>query len=258
MSAPILSATGLSKNFGGLNAVDNVDLSCALDTVHAIIGPNGAGKTTLINLLSGDLAPSSGEITYRDRDITALPAHRVSRLGIGRSYQRTHIFPEFTCWQNCWLAAQSREPSSLRFFRPANAALAVRQRTEQALATAGLDSRADTIAATVSYGEQRQLEIAMLLAMEPDVLLLDEPLAGMGPEESAQVVELIRRITPGHAVVLIEHDMDAVFAVADVLTVMVDGVVLESGVPEMVRQSTGVREAYLGVGAAAADTGCEL
>jgi len=246
MAEPLLTAVRLSKSFGGLRAVHNVSLSCETGKVHAVIGPNGAGKTTLINLLSGDLAPSAGRILHQGRDITSLPAHRVSRLGIGRSYQRTNIFPEFTCWQNCWLAAQSREATSLRFIKPANAAADVRRRTEAALDVVGLADQADMPATAISYGEQRQLEIAMLLAMEPQVLLLDEPLAGMGAEESVSVIDLIRRIAPDHGIVLIEHDMDAVFAVADILTVMVDGVVLESGRPEEIRASPRVRQAYLG------------
>ena len=246
MATPALRAEDVAKSFGGLKAVHNVNIACEMGQVHAVIGPNGAGKTTLIDLLSGDLLPSGGRIWLGDTDITALPAHRVSRLGVGRSYQRTNIFPEFTCWQNCWLAGQSRERSSLRFFTPANGAADVRTRTEKALATAGLEDRADTPATDISYGEQRQLEIAMLLAMEPDVLLLDEPLAGMGIDESTQVVNLIRRLASDHCVVLIEHDMDAVFAVADVLTVMVDGKLLESGPPATIRDSARVREAYLG------------
>ena len=246
MTEMVLRASGLTRHFGGLKAVENVDLVCHMGEVHAVIGPNGAGKTTLINLLSGDLMPNGGQILFRNQDITQLPAHRVSQLGIGRSYQRTNIFPEFTCWQNCWLAGQSREPSSLRFFRPANALLRVRDRVENALKTVGLEAEMDVLATSISYGEQRQLEIAMLLAMEPEVLLLDEPLAGMGTNESAKVVELIGRLAEDHSVVLIEHDMDAVFAVADILTVMVDGVILESGLPEVIRDSARVREAYLG------------
>ena len=246
MGELILQAQAVSRHFGGLRAVNNVDLACRVGEVHAVIGPNGAGKTTLINLLSGDLLPSEGQIIYRDQDITQLPAYRISRLGIGRSYQRTNIFPEFTCWQNCWLAGQSREPSSFRFFRPANSASGPRARVEFALRTAGLEAQADKPATAISYGEQRQLEIAMLLAMEPDVLLLDEPLAGMGIEESAKVVTLIERLAKDHCVVLIEHDMDAVFAVADVLTVMVNGTIMESGTPRVIRNSARVREAYLG------------
>ena len=246
MTKMVLCASGLSRHFGGLKAVDRVDFTCRMGEVHAVIGPNGAGKTTLINLLSGDLIPSEGQILFHDQDITQLPAHRVSRLGIGRSYQRTNIFPELTCWQNCWLAGQSREVSSLRFFRPAYAARKARDRVEIGLKTVGLEAEKDVPAFSMSYGEQRQLEIAMLLAMEPEVLLLDEPLAGMGTDESANVVELIGRISKDHCVVLIEHDMDAVFAVADILTVMVDGLILETGTPERIRDSPRVREAYLG------------
>ena len=246
MSDMVLRASGLSRYFGGLRAVENVSLTCRMGEVHAVIGPNGAGKTTLINLLSGDLLPSGGQILFHDRDITNLTAHRVSRLGIGRSYQRTNIFPELTCWQNCWLAGQSREPSSLRFFRPANTARAVRDRVEKALKAVGLEVETDAQASSMSYGEQRQLEIAMLLAMEPEVLLLDEPLAGMGKDESEKVVGLIERLAEKHSVVLIEHDMEAVFAVADILTVMVNGSILESGTPGSIRRSSRVREAYLG------------
>ena len=246
MSEVVLQARRVSRHFGGLRAVDEVDLSCNMGEVHAVIGPNGAGKTTLINLLSGDLKASSGQIVYRDREITHLPAHRISRLGIGRSYQRTNIFPELTCWQNCWLAGQSQEQTSLLFLQPANASKRTRGRVEIALKTAGLGAKFDEYANSMSYGEQRQLEIAMLLAMEPDVLLLDEPLAGMGNDEATKVVELIGNLAKDHCIVLIEHDMDAVFAVADILTVMVDGIILESGPPETIRDSTRVREAYLG------------
>ena len=246
MSEVVLQARRVSRHFGGLRAVDEVDLSCNMGEVHAVIGPNGAGKTTLINLLSGDLRASSGQIVYRGREITHLPAHRISRLGIGCSYQRTNIFPELTCWQNCWLAGQSQEQTSLLFLQPAKASKRTGNRVEIALKTAGLGAKFDEYANSMSYGEQRQLEIAMLLAMEPDVLLLDEPLAGMGNDEAAKVVELIGNLAKDHCIVLIEHDMDAVFAVADILTVMVDGIILESGPPETIRDSKRVREAYLG------------
>jgi len=246
MPEPALRTEVLSKQFGGLAAVQDVSLDFAAGEVHALIGPNGAGKTTLINLLSGDLPPSAGRILLDGRDITALPAHRVSQLGIGRSYQKTNIFPAFTCYRNCWLAAQSRLPSSLRFFRPARAYTQVSAAVERALALAGLSARADSIAATISHGEQRQLEIAMMLATDPRVILLDEPMAGMGPEESERVVALIARLAADHCIVLVEHDMDAVFAVAHRLTVMVGGRVLESGPPAQIRTSQAVREAYLG------------
>jgi branched-chain amino acid transport system ATP-binding protein len=246
MSDAVLSTEQLSKNFGGLAAVKDVTLEFADRQVHAVIGPNGAGKTTLINLLSGELLPSGGRIRLGARDITRLPQHRVSHLGVGRSFQKTNIFPSFTCFQNCWLAAQSRLPSSLRFLRSAHRDATVRARTERAMGLAGLTARAEFLASEISHGEQRQLEIAMMLATEPEILLLDEPMAGMGMEESERVVELIKRLAAEHCVILIEHDMDAVFAVADRLTVMVNGEVLESGAPDAIRNSAAVKEAYLG------------
>jgi len=246
MSDPILSTKSVCKSFGGLQAVNDVTLDFHTGQVDVVIGPNGAGKTTLINLLSGDLPPTSGTITYRGRDITRLAPHRISQLGIGRSYQRTNIFPEFTCARNVWLAAQSRMRSSMRFFRAAASRKDVAARAERALDLAGLTHHADTLAAIISHGEQRQLEVAMLLATEPEVLLLDEPLAGMGAEETENIVGLINRLKASHCVVLIEHDMDAVFAVADQLTVMVNGTVLETGPPGQIRNSETVREAYLG------------
>ncbi len=247
MSEFILETTTLSKNFGGLFAVQNVSLGFAEGQVHAIIGPNGAGKTTLINLLSGDLLPSSGTVLFKGRDITRFPPNKVSQAGIGRSYQKTNIFPHFTCFENCWLAAQSRRPSSMRFFRPASRLKDVEERTLNALALCGLSGQQETIASTMSYGEQRQLEIGMMLATEPELLLLDEPLAGMGTEDSQQVIELLRRLAQKQTLILIEHDMDAVFAIADQLTVMVNGGVLETGTVDEIRSSTAVQEAYLGV-----------
>ncbi|MCW8836934.1 MAG: ABC transporter ATP-binding protein [Rhodospirillales bacterium] len=242
----ILQIKDLSKNFGGLAAVDAVTLNFEEGRVHAIIGPNGAGKTTLINLLSGDHKPSAGRILFKGKDITTKPPEAISQLGIGRSYQKTNIFPSLSCLQNCWLAAQSRLRSSMRFFRPAEAYDDVRSRAELALEMCGLSGRRDTIASEMSYGEQRQLEIGMMLATEPEVLLLDEPLAGMGTEEATQVISLLRTLAQSHTLILIEHDMDAVFAVAEMLTVMVNGQVLETGTPDQIRASKAVREAYLG------------
>jgi branched-chain amino acid transport system ATP-binding protein len=242
----ILATRGLSRSFGALAAVDSVTLDFLAGRVHAIIGPNGAGKTTLINLLSGDLPPSSGTIRFKNHDITSAPPNAVSQLGIGRSYQKTNIFPDFTCLQNCWLGAQSRLATSMKFFRPAGGYRRVRERAEYALELCGLTHRRDTVASAMSYGEQRQLEIGMMLATEPELLLLDEPLAGMGKDEAAHVIELLRRLAETHTLILIEHDMDAVFAVAEALTVMVNGQVLETGTPEQIRNSAAVREAYLG------------
>ena len=242
----VLETSGLTRRFGGLAAVDEVSIAIARGRVHAILGPNGAGKTTLINLLSGNMRPSSGTIRFKDRDITGLGAHDVSQLGIGRSYQKTNIFRDFTCFENCFLAAQSRLPSAMRFFRPAARYGDVTARADRALALCGLARRAGTVAAHMSYGEQRQLELGMMLATEPELLLLDEPLAGMGREESARVVELLRELAKGHTLVMIEHDMDAVFAIAETITVMVNGRVLETGPAAAVRASAAVRAAYLG------------
>jgi branched-chain amino acid transport system ATP-binding protein len=247
MPEPILRVAALSKRFGGLAAVNDVSLELMQGAVHAVIGPNGAGKTTLINLLSGDLAPSSGSIWFEGREIAGLSADRVARLGIGRSYQKTNIFPDFTAFENCRLAAQARLTTSMRFFRPALRQHAVTAAADQALAEVGLEGWRDRTANALSHGEQRQLEIAMTLATVPKVLLLDEPLAGMGAEESRFIVGLVARLAKTHAVLLVEHDMDAVFSVARVLTVMVNGRVLESGAPAAIRASAAVQEAYLGV-----------
>lgn len=242
----ILRTERLSKSFGGLIATNNVSLEFARGQVHAIIGPNGAGKTTLINLLSGDLLPNDGAILFNGREITRLPPNKISQLGIGRSYQKTNIFAEFTCFENCWVAAQSRLKTSMRFFRPAGHLTAVGERTERALELCGLSHRRVSRAAAMSYGEQRQLEIGMMLATEPELLLLDEPLAGMGSEESRQVIALLRRLAKEHTLILIEHDMDAVFSIAERLTVMVNGRILETGTVEQIRNSQAVQEAYLG------------
>ncbi len=246
MTEALLVAEGLVRRFGGLAANQDVSLSLVRGEVHALLGPNGAGKSTCINLLSGDLPVSGGRILLRGEDITALPAHRRSQLGIGRSYQRTNIFPKFTAFENCRLAAQSRDPQAWRVLTDAQRNGAVRERAEAALAEAGLAERAEAVAATLSHGEQRQLEIAMVRATGAEVLLLDEPLAGMGAEESARMVALLKRLRTGHAILLVEHDMDAVFEVADRITVMVEGRVLESGLPEVIRASAAVRQAYLG------------
>ncbi len=246
MAEPVLRTEALTRHFGGLAAVHAVSLEVGMGQLHAVIGPNGAGKSTLTNLLSGDLPPSSGRVLLRGEDITGLPAHRISQRGVGRSYQKTNIFLPFTVFENCRLAAQSRLPTSMRFLRPATAYREVNDAAGAALVAAGLEARAGVPAAALSHGEQRQLEIAMTLATRPSVLLLDEPLAGMGAEESARMVALLQRLREGHAILLIEHDMDAVFSLADTLTVMVNGTVLESGTPEQIRSSPAVQEAYLG------------
>ncbi len=243
---PILRTQGLTERFGGLVAVSDVSLDLHVGEVHVVIGPNGAGKTTLTNLLSGDLPPTSGRVMFGGRDIAGSSADQISRMGIGRSYQKTNIFLPFTVFENARLAAQSRTPHALKVLSRAVDFAEINRRADAALEAAGLTHRAQRVAATLSHGEQRQLEIAMCLATQPRVLLLDEPLAGMGPHESQRMVELIKSLTADHAIMLIEHDMDAVFALAHRLTVMVNGEVLESGTPEQVRSSPAVQLAYLG------------
>lgn len=247
MSA-ILETRELTKAFGGLVAVRSASYQFVEGRTHAIIGPNGAGKSTFVNLLTGHLPPSSGEILFKGARITGLPAHKVTRLGVGRSYQKTNIFPVFTCFENCRLAAQSNLASSMRFLRKAAAYGEINDRAEQALELCGLGGRRDRVAGTMSYGEQRQLEIGMVLATAPQVLVLDEPLAGMGREESEKMVTLLKDLAQRFTLILVEHDMDAVFSIADTLTVMVNGTVLESGPVEAIRASKAVQDAYLGDG----------
>ncbi|TSE27476.1 Ribose import ATP-binding protein RbsA [Tepidimonas sediminis] len=246
MAEVLLEAQRLTKRFGGLTAVDGVSLTLRRDRVHAVIGPNGAGKSTLTNLLSGDLAPTAGRLLLGGRDVTGAAPETIARLGLGRSYQKTNIFLPFTVWENVRLAAQARASCAARWLTRADSLATVNRRAERALELAGLTARAQRIAGTISHGEQRQLEIAMTLATEPQVLLLDEPLAGMGTAEAERIVELLRSIKRGHAVMLVEHDMDAVFALADELTVMVNGRVIATGEPAAIRADAAVRAAYLG------------
>ena len=248
MSALILETRGLSKHFGGLRAVSDISLQVAPREIHAIIGPNGAGKSTMVNLLSGHLRPSSGQVIFNGQDITGLAPNKVSHLGVGRSFQRTNIFPSFSCLENCMLAAQSRMKNSFRFFRRSDRYPLVRERAEQALDACGLSSKGHSTASSMSYGEQRQLEIGMVLATEPSFLLLDEPMAGMGKEESSRVVELLAELSRDYSLVLVEHDMEAVFSIAKTLTVMVNGQMLASGPLDQVRNDPAVQEAYLGDG----------
>jgi branched-chain amino acid transport system ATP-binding protein len=236
----------LTRRFGGLVAVDGVSIACEMGEVHAVIGPNGAGKTTLVNLLSGELAPSAGRVYLGAEEVTGWPAHRISQRGLGRSFQRSNVFMGFSVFENCRLAAQSRLPSSMRFLRPVRRYREVNEAAERALALVSLENQKDRIAGALSHGERRQLEVAMTLATAPSVLLLDEPLAGMGAEEAEQMVGLLQRLASTHAMLLVEHDMDAVFALAQRLTVMVDGKVLASGAPAEIRANPLVQEAYLG------------
>jgi branched-chain amino acid transport system ATP-binding protein len=250
----LMSARQLTKRFGGLAAVNGVSVDLWRGRIHAVIGPNGAGKSTLTNLLSGDLPPSSGQVLLGPDDATGWSPERISRNGLGRSFQKTNIFLPLTVHENVRLAAQSRDPQQpwnpLRWWRdtrhdssrhPVSTA-----RLDRAIELAGLQDRRSTIAGTMSHGEQRQLEIAMTLATEPQVVLLDEPLAGMGVAEAERIVELLQRLKPAHAIMLVEHDMDAVFALADKLTVMVNGEVIAHGTPQEVRADAAVQAAYLG------------
>ncbi|GAC1342589.1 MAG: ABC transporter ATP-binding protein [Myxococcales bacterium] len=246
MAEELLSTEGLSRRFGALAALDAVSLSFRAGEVHAIIGPNGAGKSTLLDLLSGLRAPSAGRIRFKGRSIGGLAPFRISRLGIGRSFQTTNVFPGFSAGECVSIAAQSRLGSSMRFFAPAARRPGLAERASRALEQCGLSARAQVQAAALSYGEQRQLEIGMLLATEPELLLLDEPLAGMGHDEARAITDLLRRLSRERTLVLVEHDMEAVFSLAQTLTVLVDGRVLESGGVEQVRASRAVRQAYLG------------
>lgn len=250
--AQALSARGLGKRFGGLQAVRDVSIALERGKVHAVLGPNGAGKSTLINLLSGDLPVSAGSIALRGSDITRLRPEQRSQLGIGRSYQKSNVFASLTAFENCRLAAQSRLPRALRLFEVAAKMTAPCAAAERALEEVGLTASKGALAARLSHGEQRQLELAMVLATGPEVLLLDEPLSGMGAEEADRILALLQKLRPSHAVLLVEHDLDAVFALADRITVMVDGAVLESGPPQQIRESAAVRQAYLGEGSDAA------
>jgi branched-chain amino acid transport system ATP-binding protein len=246
----MMSARRLTKRFGGLAAVNDVSLDLWHGKLHAVIGPNGAGKSTLTNLLSGDLPPTDGNITLDGHDITGWTPEKISRHRLGRSYQKTNIFSTFTVWDNVRLSAQSRvQPypfNPLGWLAKADNMVDVNAQAEQAIEMAGLKDRRQTIAGAASHGEQRQLEIAMTLATNPLVLLLDEPLAGMGVAEAERMVELLLRLKKDHAMMLVEHDMDAIFALADHLTVMVNGQVIASNTPMAVRADKGVQAAYLG------------
>jgi len=246
MTEGLLSVRGLRKRFGGLVATDGLDLDVGDGETLAVIGPNGAGKTTLIAQLSGDLAPDTGAIRFAGQDVTALGAPARSHRGLARSFQITSIFREFTALDNVALAVQAHAGHSFRFWRPARAERALREPAREMLARVGLAERAEVMAGALAHGEQRQLEIAMALATRPRLLLLDEPVAGMGIDESQRMVQLLRTLRGTHTMVLVEHDMDVVFALADRICVMVYGRVIATGAPEAIRANAEVRRAYLG------------
>jgi branched-chain amino acid transport system ATP-binding protein len=245
MSA-LIQASGLSRTFGGLAAVDAVSLDLRLGEVHAVIGTNGAGKSTLINLLSGELPASAGQIRFGDDDITGWSQPRRARAGIGRSYQRTTIFDSFSVLENCRLSAQAALQRPWQVWQSAQRCSTSLDVAAQALQAAGLTDSAAHLAGTLSHGQKRQLEIAMCLATRPRVLLLDEPLAGMGAEETERMLALLQSLKAGHAILLVEHDMDAVFRIADRITVMVNGAVIACDVPQRIREHPQVVTAYLG------------
>ncbi|WP_419340837.1 ABC transporter ATP-binding protein [Achromobacter sp. PD1] len=246
MSDVLLAASAVTRRFGGLMAVNGVSLQLQRGQVHAVIGTNGAGKSTLINILSGELAPSSGQVMLGGRDITAWRQPDRARAGLGRSYQRSTIFPELSVFENCRLAAQARRQRFWHWWRSATECRHSAELARHALERTGLADDATREAGLLPHGRKRQLEIAMCLAGEPQVLLLDEPLAGMGPEETDRILELLDALKPGHAILLVEHDMDAVFRVAETITVMVNGAAIASGTPAAIRANPDVRTAYLG------------
>jgi len=242
----LLRGKNLTRRWGGLVAVNNVSIDLARGSVHAVIGTNGAGKSTLINLLSGEFPPSSGEVELLGQDISQWPQPRRARAGLGRSYQRNTIYPSFTVLENCRLSAQAQHQQAWAFWRSAETDPITQQIGHDAAVRVGLGDVLHRQAGYLSHGQKRQLEIAMCLATAPQVLLLDEPLAGMGAEETERMLTLLQELKQDHAVLLVEHDMDAVFRIADCITVMVNGHVIASGTPDEVRNNPDVRSAYLG------------
>jgi branched-chain amino acid transport system ATP-binding protein len=241
-----LEVTGLVKRFGGLLATDQLDLTLTRGEIHAVIGPNGAGKTTLINQLGGEIIPDAGRIVFEGHDLTHEPPFRRARAGLGRSFQITSVFNDFTVLQNTALAVQAHAGHSFRFWKPAASERSLTEPALAALRRVGLLDRAHTPVAVLAHGERRQLEIAMVLATGAKCLLLDEPMAGMSPVESEAVVALLQELKGEHTILLVEHDMDAVFALADRLTVLVYGRPIATGTPEQIRNHPEVRESYLG------------
>jgi len=242
----LLRGREITRHWGGLVAVDRVSIEIERGSVHAVIGTNGAGKSTLVNILSGELAPSSGSVELLGQDVTAWPQPRRARAGLGRSFQRNTIYAHFSVFENCRLAAQARTQRPWDWWTAAAQCTASTAAAHAVAERAGLAGLAERPAGLLSHGQKRQLEIAMCLATEPQVLLLDEPLAGMGAEETDRMLALLAELKAGHAILLVEHDMDAVFRIADRITVMVNGSVIACDAPEAVRTSPAVQAAYLG------------
>ena len=242
----LLEVTGLVKRFGGLAATDGVDLTVEQGEVHAVIGPNGAGKTTLINQLTGEIAPDAGSIRFDGREVAHEPVYRRALLGLGRSYQITSVFPEFSVLANVALAVQAHAGHSFSFWRPVDAERALADPAREALTEVGLGPKADVVVASLAHGERRQLEVAMTLASRPKLLLLDEPMAGMSLAESERMVALLSTLKGRYGILLVEHDMDAVWKLADRISVLVYGRVIACGDPTSIRENADVRAAYLG------------
>ena len=242
----LLRGKNISRRWGGLLALNDVSIDVARGTVHAVIGTNGAGKSTLVNILSGEIPPSGGSVELLGQDVTHWTQPRRARAGLGRSYQRNTIYPSFSVLENCRLAAQASAQKPWALWQDARRCPASSAAALAAAERAGLGDVLEREAGLLSHGQKRQLEIAMCLATAPQVLLLDEPLAGMGAEETERMLALLQSLKATHAILLIEHDMDAVFRVADCITVMVNGGVIASGSPDFVRNSAEVRVAYLG------------
>jgi branched-chain amino acid transport system ATP-binding protein len=242
----LLAIEGLSKRFGGVIASDDITVAIPKGELHAVIGPNGAGKTTLIGELAGEIAPDAGHIYFDGVEITHMPAWKRSHLGLARSFQVTSLFPDFSVLDNVTLAVQAHAGHSFRFWRDARKDASLRDPAAAALSRVGVAGRANELVSQLSHGEQRSLEIAMALATRPRMLLLDEPTAGMGPEESLRMVQMLKSLKGELTILLIEHDMEAVFALADHITVMVYGRIIASGAPEAIRADADVRKAYLG------------
>jgi len=242
----MLEVRALTKCFGALRACDGIDFDVAEGETHAVIGPNGAGKTTFISQLAGNLRPDAGTVRFAGEDITTLPAPKRARKGLARSFQITSVYPEFSALDNVALAVQAHSGHSFRFWRKARGDARLAEPARKVLDEVGLSSRMDVLAGNLAHGEQRQLEVAMALATEPRLLLLDEPMAGMGIEESQRMIALLARLKQRKTIILVEHDMDAVFRLADRISVLVYGRVIATDVPEKIKLNEEVRKAYLG------------
>jgi branched-chain amino acid transport system ATP-binding protein len=242
---PLLQIERLSKHFGGVPAVADVSLDIIQGEIHAVIGPNGAGKTTFLNLLSGELKPSSGQIRFKGEDVTGWPPDALARAGLGRSFQHSSVMENFTMFENVRLAAQSRSGASFRMFSSADRLTKVTEAAHTAINLCGI-AQPERLAGQASHGERRQLEAAMLVAAGAEVMLLDEPTSGMGRAETLELVAVLQKLRGGRTILLVEHDMDAVFALAGRITVLVYGKVLATGTPSAVRENPEVRAAYLG------------